>query len=123
MTLPNILLLTVDSLRARNVGYLGYDRETTPAIDNLASQAACFTEAYAPSVHTRESIPSILTGSYPSRAVSRLYTIQRPTIAQCLQDRGYETGAFLGAPFSPVHLAMMLDLMCLTRITPLQPGE
>lgn len=95
----NFLLITVDSLRADRIGRNGYGRNTTPFLDELADEAAFFERAYSPSSHTREAIPSILTGTYPSRAVTRTYRMREPTVACLLKDNGYETGAFLSGPF------------------------
>lgn len=94
-----VLLLTVDSLRADHVGVLGYHRDTTPFLDSFAGQSRVFSRAYAASVHTRESIPSIMTGTYPPEAVSRLYRFRRQSIASMLASVGYDTGAFLASPF------------------------
>ena len=95
----NFLLITVDSLRADHIGRNGYRRNTTPFLDELAEEAVFFERAYSPSSHTREAVPSILTGFYPSQAVTRTYRIRKPTVARRLSDTGYETGAFLSAPF------------------------
>jgi arylsulfatase len=94
----NFVLVTVDSLRADRVGD-GYARNTTPFLDGLADGALFFERAYSPSSHTREAVPSILTGCYPSNAVTRTYRMTEPTVAQILQDAGYETGGFVSGPF------------------------
>lgn len=95
----NVVLVTVDSLRVDHVGYMGYDRETTPFLDDLADRGVFFERAYSPSNHTREAVPSILTGRYPEDAVTRTYRMKAPTVAETLSEEGYDTGAFLGAPF------------------------
>ncbi|MDZ7688372.1 MAG: sulfatase [Halobacteriales archaeon] len=95
----NFLLITVDSLRADRVGRNGYGRNTTPFLDELSSEAVFFERAYSPSSHTREAVPSILTGKYPSRAVTRTYRIRETTVVRLLSDEGYETGGFVCGPF------------------------
>lgn len=95
----NVLLITVDSLRADRIGRNGYGRDTTPFLDELSDEAAFFERAYSPSSHTREAVPSILTGFYPSQAVTRTYGIRETTIGSLLSDADYETGAFLSGPF------------------------
>lgn len=95
----NVVLVTVDSLRADHVGFMGYDRDTTPYLDELADRGLFFERAYSPSNHTREAVPSILTGRYPENSVTRTYSMKAPTVAETLSARGYATGAFLGAPF------------------------
>lgn len=59
------LLLTIDSLRKDHLGCYGYHRNTTPFLDSLAEENLKFENAYSPSSHTREAIPSILTGRNP----------------------------------------------------------
>jgi len=95
----NVLLVTVDSLRADRVGANGYDRNTTPFLDSLAREYTFFPEAYSTSNHTREAVPSILTGFYPENSVTRMYRIKRPTLAETLSEKGYDTGAFVSSPF------------------------
>ena len=58
----DILLVTVDALRADHVGAYGYDRPTTPNLDRLARQGAMFLRAYCPTPHTSYSITSMMTG-------------------------------------------------------------
>jgi arylsulfatase A-like enzyme len=95
----NFVLVTVDSLRADRVGRNGYARDTTPFLDRLAENSVFFERAYSPSSHTREAVPSILTGTYPSKAVTRTYRIRQPTVANLLNEAGYETGGFVSGPF------------------------
>jgi len=63
---PNILLLTVDTLRADHVGAYGY-KAITPNIDRLAASGTLFENAVAASGWTRPSFGSILTSTYPSQ--------------------------------------------------------
>jgi arylsulfatase A-like enzyme len=59
----NLLLVTVDCLRADHVGAYGYARPTTPALDALASEGVRFAHAYADAPMTIPSLPQILTSS------------------------------------------------------------
>ncbi len=95
----NFLLVTVDSLRADHVGYTGYSRDTTPFLDELSEDSAFFDNAVAPSTHTREALPSILTGQYPPQAVNRIYGMTEATVAEHADSEGFDTGAFVGGPF------------------------
>jgi arylsulfatase len=95
--MTNVVLLTVDSLRADHCSVYGYDRETTPQIDALAADGVRFENAYSPSSHTRESVPAILTGQYPHAAVDDGYHRAAPTLATLLAD--HHTGAFHSNPF------------------------
>jgi arylsulfatase A-like enzyme len=98
---PHVVLLTVDALRADHVGHHGYDRETTPFLDGLADEGLVFTDAFAPSSHTRESVPSILTGAYPDAFASAGYRLPEDieSIAERFSAAGYRTAAFHSNPY------------------------
>ncbi len=64
----NVLLLVVDSLRADHPGFAGYDRPTSPCLDSLAAEGVAFTHCYAQAPYTLASVPSLLTGLYPTSA-------------------------------------------------------
>lgn len=93
--MENILLVTIDSLRADHVGYHGYDRDTTPFIDSLAETGSTFTNAYAHVGGTRFSFPSILSGVTPLmyggyERISEDQTL----VSEVFQEAGYRTGGF-----------------------------
>jgi arylsulfatase A-like enzyme/Flp pilus assembly protein TadD len=96
----NILLVTIDTLRADVVGSYG-GRAQTPNLDRLAAHGARFDFAHAHAVVTLPSHASILTGRYPyehrirDNTGYRLDTAQ-PTMATLLKSRGYASGAFVG---------------------------
>ena len=101
---PNIVLLTVDALRADHVTSYGYDRETTPVLDEFAQDGLRFTHAFSPSSHTREAIPAILTGCYSDVCVDGSYSLIETSISEVLTDAGYTTGAFHSNPYiSPAY--------------------
>jgi arylsulfatase A-like enzyme len=60
----DVLLVTVDALRADHVGAYGYARKLTPNIDALAARGTTFEHAYCPTPHTSYSVTSLLTGKY-----------------------------------------------------------
>jgi arylsulfatase A-like enzyme len=62
----NLVLISIDTLRADHLGCYGYARETTPRIDGLAGQGVRFSRAYAASYHTADSHMSAFTALYPS---------------------------------------------------------
>jgi arylsulfatase A-like enzyme len=62
---PNVLLITVDTLRPDHLGCLGYGRPTSPAIDSLAARGVVFRQAVTAAGRTVQSFPSILTGVIP----------------------------------------------------------
>jgi arylsulfatase A-like enzyme/Flp pilus assembly protein TadD len=96
----NILLVTIDTLRADALGTYG-GRAPTPHLDRLAAQGARFDFAHAHAVVTLASHASILTGLYPyqhgirDNTGYRLRTTQR-TAATLLKSQGFATGAFIG---------------------------
>lgn len=95
----NVILLTIDALRTDHLSCCGYDRETTPNIDKLASANVHFTRAFSASSHTREAVPALLTGQYPDEAVNIEYVLDTDTIATQFQQSGYTTGGFHSNPF------------------------
>lgn len=95
----NVVLLTLDALRADHVSWCGYDRDTTPNFDRFAETNTRFAEAYSVSTHTREAIPGLLTGLYPTECVADDYSLAADTIATHLRDTEYTTGAFHSNPY------------------------
>ena len=103
----NIVLISLDTVRADHLGAYGYHRKTSPAIDTLAAQGAAFDRAVSPSSWTLPVHMSIFTSLYPSfhglersgaRWNARLADSER-TMAQYLKESGYATAAFSGNPF------------------------
>jgi arylsulfatase A-like enzyme/Tfp pilus assembly protein PilF len=97
----NVLLITIDTLRADALGCYG-GRAATPNLDRLAALGVRFDFAHAHAVVTLPSHASILTGRYPfehgihDNAGFRLPTTI-PTLAAMLKPHGMATGAFIGA--------------------------
>ena len=63
---PNVILIVVDTLRADHLSCYGYNRKTSPNIDNLSLDSILFKNAIAPAPWTAPSIGSLLTSQYPS---------------------------------------------------------
>ena len=96
----NILLVTIDTLRADALGSYG-GRAATPNLDALASRGARFTFAHGHAVVTLPSHASILSGRYPYEHGIRdntgyRFEAARPTIATLLKSAGFATAAFIG---------------------------
>lgn len=93
--MDDVLLVTVDSLRADHVGWHGYDRPTTPNLDARAEGATVFTETFAHACSTRASFPTILTSTHPLMygGYKRL-SESRTLISKVLADAGYRTAGF-----------------------------
>jgi len=100
---PNVLLLTIDTLRADHLGAYGYHRATSPHIDALARSATLFEHAFSYWPKTRGSFTMIHTGRFPSQngfdaAAFPLLASFNPTLASLLKDAGYETVAAVDNP-------------------------
>lgn len=91
----DVLYITIDSIRADRVGYLGYDGETTPEIDRLAATGTTFEQGIANGIPTYYSFKSLLGGIH-SLSHSRLIGLPdtAPSIAEVFSDAGYETAGF-----------------------------
>lgn len=100
---PNLVLISIDSLRADRLGCYGAERDTSPAIDRLAEEGARFETAVAPTSWTLPSHVTLLTGlSIPAHRVTgpkHRIDPARTLLAQHLADFGYETAGFVSAPF------------------------
>ena len=110
---PNIILLSIDALRADHVGCYGYSRPTTPRIDELAKQSVLFKNGWAHSPSTRYSVPAILTGRYESTIAwgsdhwPPTVLPENRLISEMLKDHGYHTAAILPAPYFAPRAANM----------------
>ena len=98
---PSIVLITIDTVRADRVGFLGSVRKLTPNLDSLATKGVVFEHAYAQAPITTTSHATILTGTYPqfhrvsdfgTRLPSRI-----PDLAEVFKQHGYRTAAFVGS--------------------------
>lgn len=97
--MKNIILITIDCLRADHLSCYGHNRKTTPNIDKLAGRGILFSQAIANSCNTQHSFPSILTSSYSFMDNSMTLSNQRTTIGEVLKKVGYSTAAFHSNPF------------------------
>jgi arylsulfatase A-like enzyme/Tfp pilus assembly protein PilF len=98
----NLLLITVDTLRADRVGAFGSARGLTPTLDRLAAAGLRLTRAYTSAPLTLPAHASLLTSSSPPVHGVRNNSLFRvggnvPTLATVLKAAGYRTGAFVGA--------------------------
>ncbi|HUJ20218.1 MAG TPA: sulfatase, partial [Bryobacteraceae bacterium] len=103
-TTPNIILITLDTVRADHTSLYGYERDTTPNLRRLAAQSTVYTHAISPGDMTLSSHASIFTGLYPSwhRAhFEQGYNWGRPldtrhlTLADILSGKGFDTAAMV----------------------------
>ena len=90
----DILLITVDALRADHVGAYGSPRPTTPEIDKLAAGGTVFLRAYCPTPHTSYSVASLLTGKNMHPLLGQGLGADSDTLAGLTRIYGYRTAAF-----------------------------
>jgi arylsulfatase A-like enzyme len=96
----NLILVTIETLRADHVSFLGYHRATTPTLDELAKTSVVFERSYATTPTTRLSVAALLSGLLPSSIrwlkQSRERQMRRiapdtPWLPALLAERGYVT--------------------------------
>ena len=101
--LPNILLVSIDTLRADHLHCYGYSRETSPTIDRLAAEGVLFETVTAPTSWTLPSHVTLLTALAPEqhRVVHHWARLgsESLTLAEVLRAAGYSTAAFVSAPY------------------------
>ena len=90
----DVLIITIDALRADHVGAYGYARATTPNIDALARQGVRFSRAYAQAPHTSFSVSSMMTSKYFPTMVRLAPGEKHDTAAAVLRRFGWKTAAF-----------------------------
>jgi len=123
---PNVLLVTIDTLRADHVGVYGYARAHTATLDRLAREGILVEDAVVQVPQTRPSHASLLTGLYPYEHgirdnASPPLKAGTPTMATAFRAAGYDTGAFIGA--YPVSRASGLQQGFATFDDPFGAGE
>jgi len=96
----NVILITIDDLRADHLSFHGYKKETAPNLDRLASEGVIFTEAISNGSHTPISFPAILTSTYGSMYGGCLGSLseERTLISEVVNREGYSTAAFHSNP-------------------------
>jgi len=111
----NILLVSVDSLRADHCGFMGYEKDTTPTLDAMAEEGLMFENAIAPGPSTPASLPATFTGHYPATRMTgsrevpdmtrrfRAHLERHETIAEHLSRLGYNTAGFTSNPWTCRH--------------------
>jgi arylsulfatase A-like enzyme/Flp pilus assembly protein TadD len=98
---PNVVLITLDTVRADRMGFLGSKLGLTPQLDALARQGVAFERAYSQAPITPVSHATILTGTFPQYHGIRNFGDRLPPSVPFLPDilhaQGYHTGAFVGS--------------------------
>jgi arylsulfatase A-like enzyme/Tfp pilus assembly protein PilF len=99
---PNVLLVTIDTVRADHLGAYGYTKGATPVLDRLAREGIRFDDATTQAPLTGPAHVALLTGIYPGRLgvrdnASTPIPSGTPTLADLFRTNGYRTGGFVGA--------------------------
>ena len=109
----NLIIISATNLRADHLGAYGYNRDTSPKMDNLAENSLVFEDAYAQASWTLPSGASLLTSLYPyeHNVMNRLSGVPAypdllspdiVTLSDVLKKNGYETAIFSGGfDYSP----------------------
>ncbi|MGE3267629.1 MAG: sulfatase-like hydrolase/transferase [Chloroflexota bacterium] len=120
---PNVLLITVDSLRADHLGAYGYSRARTPTLDRLAAEGVLIRQAYTSRNGTTPAHAGIFTGAYPARhgIRSHMFDLLDPgvsTIAEAFAADGYATaGLFSWLAFEPAYSGLDRGFQVYTDLT------
>jgi arylsulfatase A-like enzyme len=99
---PDVLIITIDTLRPDRLSAYGFTGHETPGIDRLAEEGALFERAFCDTPWTTPSMASVMTGTYPtlhgfkSSNANRL-GLEKLTLAEILQEHGYATAAVVGS--------------------------
>ncbi len=95
---PNVIMISLDTLRADHLSCYGYAKNTSPNLDQLAAQGTLFEHAISQAPWTLPSHSSVFTSRYPYQLESHMIreTLSLPEI---LRKSGYSTVAFTGGDF------------------------
>src|SRR5215211_4757910 len=100
-TAQNLLIVTIDTMRADHVGAYGNGSARTPTIDAIARRGALFASAFVPAPITLPSHASLMTGRYPAGHGARhngmRIDLAVPTLADRLARDGFKAAAFVAA--------------------------
>ncbi len=99
---PNVVLITIDTLRADRLGCYGYKSAQTPNLDRLAAEGVLFTNAVSHVPLTRPSHASIFTGLFPFEHgihdnIAPPLDPKIPTLAEVFRQNGYRTAGFVAS--------------------------
>ena len=112
----NVVVILIDTLRADHLGHHGYDRPTSPFLDELAADHVSFTRAHGTAPHTVPSVLSLWSATYPARHGNQYYPGldsfeagklrmppsvpgALPLLAELFRERGYGTAAVVTNPW------------------------
>jgi arylsulfatase len=107
----NIIIISIDTLRADHMGCYGYERDTTPGLDAFSREGIVFDHAYTQASSTLPAHSSLFTSAYPDMhgVINTKDSLPSEfmTLAQLLLKKGYNTAAFVNAGW--LHPKFKLD--------------
>ena len=121
---PNIVWITLDSIRADHTTVDGYERDTTPHLRRIASRPGgeAFTQCITHAMWSLPSIASILTGTYPSRHGTGLHNEVLPsevrTVPELLSERGWHTSGISVNEYLGEATGLNRGFDTFTRVSP-----
>jgi arylsulfatase A-like enzyme len=96
----NVLLITLDTLRLDHLNTYGYERDTSPSLDELAKDSFVFDQAFTVATTSAPSHATLLTGLYPAQHGlldnGQEINDETRTLAEILSQTGYDTAGFVG---------------------------
>ncbi len=105
--MPNVILVTLDAVRADHLGCYGYERHTSPRIDEFAENGTLYTKSFAAAPWTIPTHASLFTGKYPFEHGAHTFKVEEwgnnvnslherhLTLAEVFKEEGYDTAAFV----------------------------
>ncbi|MDO8470453.1 MAG: sulfatase-like hydrolase/transferase [bacterium] len=96
----NVIMISIDTLRADHLGLYRYSRNTSPNLDKFSQESIVFEQAIAQAPFTLPSLASTFTSEYPSAhglmGTSSRLSSSKLTLAEVLKEHEYNTAAFVG---------------------------
>ncbi|MFH0944327.1 MAG: sulfatase [Planctomycetota bacterium] len=125
---PNLLFVSIDTLRAGHLGCYGYERPTSPFLDSLAKRSALFLNFRSVAPYTLPTHATLLTGLMPVRhgAVrnsDRLDASRVAYLPQVLADSGYVTAAFTSGGFLSLEFGFQGGFDRFGSVDPILPDD
>jgi hypothetical protein len=109
---PNLVIISIDTIRAYHLGCYGYYRNTSPAIDRFAEESIRFHRAVVPMSTTLPSHSSLLTGDNPVTHGVKMngmkFNSKNLTLTEVLKNEGYSTAAMVGAVILKKEMGLTL---------------
>jgi len=123
----NVFLVVIDSLRFDHLGCYGYLRETSPAIDTIASEGVMFEKVISQSSWTKPSVASLLTSTYPEthgvKSIKDRLATHETFLPTILKKFGYVTGCIQTNPFLSTESGFNQDFDFYLELFDKTPGR